>query len=50
MRNGEALVYAYVLDGQGGVIAVDWNIIDDLYYGINRNEKSKFRTIRPNLV
>ena len=29
MSNGEALVYAYVLDGKGGGIAVDWKAIDD---------------------
>ncbi len=29
MRNGEALVYAYVLDGKGGGIALDWKAIDD---------------------
>ena len=29
MRKGEALVYAYVLDGKGGGIALDWKAIDD---------------------
>ena len=29
MSNGEALVYAYVLDGQGGGIAADWKTIED---------------------
>jgi hypothetical protein len=50
MRNGEALVYAYVLDGRGGGIAVDWNVIDDFYFGYLTEIKIKFRTIRPNSV
>ena len=29
MSNGEALVYAYLLDGKGGGKVVDWNAIDD---------------------
>jgi hypothetical protein len=33
MSNGEALVYPYVLDGKGGEKVVDWNAIDDLYWG-----------------
>ena len=33
MRNGEALVYAYVLDGKGGGKVVDWSAVDDLYCG-----------------
>jgi zinc transporter len=29
VNEGDALVYAYFLDGKGGGVAVDWNAIDD---------------------
>ncbi|MGD8962284.1 MAG: hypothetical protein PVH43_07200 [Desulfobacterales bacterium] len=29
MNDGDALVYAYLLDGKGGGAALDWNAIDD---------------------
>ena len=29
MNEGDALVYAYVLDGKGGGAALDWNAIDN---------------------